>query len=218
MNLEAELAGDHLRLPGTAFLPADSAPGDGTGATTGTATGRVVPAAAVRDADPAASPPEIRTVAGETVFVRAERRAELESFCLANRIPRQSRPDVWGALLEPFLDTEFTPERQAATQACLSRVAGLSAGEVADIRARVAPLMRAYNGLHWDWHHLGLADLLDAATADWIPEHLRIAPGEQAAFYSWAAGIADLGRNPGATDADEGSSARTEPGTEPGVG
>ncbi|MFC5885574.1 hypothetical protein RMN57_02785 [Kitasatospora sp. CM 4170] len=37
-------------------------------------------------------------------------------------------------------------------------------------------------------------------TADRIPERLRIAPGEQAAFYSWAARIADLGRHPDATD------------------
>ncbi|GAA4985857.1 hypothetical protein [Kitasatospora paranensis] len=64
---------------------------------------------------------------------------------------------------------------------------------MAAIRARVGPLMRAYNFAHGDWCHLGLADLLDAATADWIPAHLRIPPAERAAFHTWAMRIADGG-------------------------
>ncbi|MFE4637222.1 hypothetical protein ACFRJ1_28115 [Streptomyces sp. NPDC056773] len=131
-------------------------------------------------------------MSGETVFVSAQQRAELERFCIDHRIPRRSRPDVWGDLLEPFLDTEFTPEGQASTQARLGR-AGLGPDEVAGIRAKVGPLMRAYNAVHEDWHHLGLADLLDAATSDWIPEEHRIKSGERAAFRAWAMEIADLG-------------------------
>ncbi|MGC0318263.1 hypothetical protein QBC98_006780 [Kitasatospora acidiphila] len=181
VNLHVVFAGDHVRLPKSAVVPA------------GSALGGTIPAAAVRDADPQAAPPEIRTVSGATLLVPAEQRAELENFCAANRIPLRSRPDVWGDLLEPFLDTEFTPERQAVTQARLRR-AGLGADEVAGIRARVAPVMRAYNAVHQDWHHLGLADLLDAATAGWMPEHLRIKSGERAAFYAWAMTIADRGR------------------------
>ncbi|MER6523200.1 hypothetical protein ABT246_41195 [Streptomyces sp. NPDC001553] len=180
MKLHAVLAGDHVRLPESALLPADSAPQG------------IIPAAVMRDADPDASPPEIRTVSGETVFVSAERRTELERFCIDNRIPRRSRPDVWGDLLEPFLDTEFTTEHQAAAQARLDQV-GLGPDEVAGIRHKVAPLMRAYNTVHEDWHHLGLADLLDAATADWIPEDQQIRPSEVAAFCAWAMRIADLG-------------------------
>ncbi|MCX4783239.1 hypothetical protein [Streptomyces sp. NBC_01264] len=147
---------------------------------------------AIRDVDPDASPPEIRTVSGEILFVSAERRAELERFRRDNGIPRRSRPDVWGDLLEPFLDTEFTAERRAATQARLDQ-AGLGPDEVADIRHKVAPLMRAYNTVQEDWHHLGLADLLDAAIADWIPQDQQIKPGECAAFCAWAMKIADLG-------------------------
>jgi hypothetical protein len=39
--------------------------------------------------------------------------------------------------------------------------------------------------------------LLDAVTADWIPEHLRIKSGDTAAFYDWAMTIADLGHRHG---------------------
>ncbi|MFH8894508.1 hypothetical protein [Streptomyces sp. NPDC017949] len=180
MILHVVLAGDHVRLSESAPLPADFAPKG------------IIPAAVIRDADPDSSPPEIRTVSGETVFVSAERRTELERFCIDNRIPRRSRPDVWGDLLEPFLDTAFTTESQAATQARLDQ-AGLGPDEVASIRHKVAPLMRAYNTVHEDWHHLGLADLLDAATAASIPQHQQIKPSEIAAFCAWAMKIADLG-------------------------
>jgi hypothetical protein len=180
VNLEVVLAGDHVRLKESAL------------AFPGTAPGGAIPAAAVRDADPTAAPPELRTLSGDTLFVPAVQREELEHFCAANGIPRRTRPDVWGDLLECFLDTEFTPATRAATQERLS-LSGLDEDEVAGIRGKVAPLMNAYNSLHRDWCRLGLADLLDAATADWIPGHLRIGSADQAAFCAWAMRIADLG-------------------------
>lgn len=181
MNPDVLLDGDRLRIR-------EAAP-----TAVGAARERVVPATSVRDTDPDAFPPEIRTVEGETLFVPADRRGELERFCAVNRIPRRPRPDVWGDLLEPFSDTGFTAEHQGATLTRLRRAAGLDADDVAAIRARVGPLVRAYNAVHQDWCHLGLADLLDAATADWIPEGLRVAPADRAAFRTWAMRIADLG-------------------------
>lgn len=156
-------------------------------------------AAAILDADPAGAPPEIRTVSGETLFVSAQQREELERFCRASQIPTRKRPDIWGDLLEPFLDTEFTPEYEAAT---LSRLhhAGLTETEVSRVRARVGPLMHAYNAIHWDWCHLGLADLLDAITTEALPGHsrawLRVEQvrgelGDLASFYAWAMRIAN---------------------------
>ncbi|MEU9302419.1 hypothetical protein [Streptomyces sp. NPDC048269] len=155
----------------------------------------VLRASAVRAGDPAAAPPEIRTVAGDTVFVPAPQRAELERFCEDNGIPRVRRPDVWGELLEPFLDTAFGPDHQAATLDRPERL-GVGRAEAASIRDRVAPLMTAYNALHWDRHHLGLADLLDAASAAVPPGHPHGRPGEVAAFRSWAMAIAERGRSP----------------------
>jgi hypothetical protein len=100
-------------------------------------------ASAIRDADPAATPPEIRR-----------------------------RPDIWGDLLEPFVDTEFTPEDEAATLSRL-RQTGLTDIEIAQARAKAGPLILAYNAFHWDWAHLGLADLFDALTTDSLPDYLR---------------------------------------------
>lgn len=178
LRLEVTFADDHVAFPEN-HLSRIGGSVDGT-----------VGAASIRDADPAASPPEIRTESGETLFVSATQRQDLDQFCQASQVPIRKRPDVWGDLLEPFLDTQLTARQQAAT---LSRLheAGLTDAEIDEIRAKVGPLMRAYNACHWDWHHLGLADLLDAATSDWLSGHRRVAPGETASFYSWAMGIAN---------------------------
>lgn len=152
--------------------------------------GVLLAAAEIRDFDPGLPPPELRTVWGETRFLSSPRRPELERFCARHGIARRSRPDVWGDLLEPFLDTSSTPAERAATLARLA-AAGVGATEAARIRERVGPLLSAYNALHWDWHHLGLADLLDAATAPEVPEELRIPPTRRDAFRAWAMEIAD---------------------------
>ncbi|MEU5537651.1 hypothetical protein [Streptomyces sp. NPDC020362] len=105
----------------------------------------------------------------------------------------RSRPEVRADLLEPFLDTVVTPEHQAAALTRLSK-GGLAPAEVAGIRDKVAPIMLAYNAVLWEWHHLGLADLLYAApAAPWVPEHQRIEPADKAVFFAWAMNIADLG-------------------------
>ncbi|MFD7910822.1 hypothetical protein ACFV30_08830 [Streptomyces sp. NPDC059752] len=161
----------------------------GDGALPDAAPGGVLCASAVREADPSAIPPEIRTRSGEIVFVTSVRQAELEQFCTDNGIPLRSRPDVWGDLLEPFLDTEFDRRHRAATLDRLA-AAGVDAAEAAEIRERVRPLMAAYNSVHWDWFHLGLADLLDAARSDLVPEELRIPAGDLRAFRAWATDIA----------------------------
>ncbi|MGW2397315.1 hypothetical protein ACWCYY_12250 [Kitasatospora sp. NPDC001664] len=117
MRPDAVLATDHLRVPRTGSSPEE----------------RVVPVRAVRDADPDATPPEVRTVEGETVFFPAGQRAELRAFCARHGIALLRRADVWGDLLEPFLDTVFTAEHWA----------GLEPGEVPAVRDRVAPDARA---------------------------------------------------------------------------
>ena len=171
-------------------------------------------ASAIRDADPAAAPPQIRTVRGETLFVSAAQRVELEQFCRASLIAVRKHPDIWGDLLMPLADTEFTPEDEEATRSRLNQ-AGLADGEISQIRARVGPLMLAYNAFYWDWAHLGLADLLDAlTTTDKLPhaglrvEEIRAELGETAGFYAWAMKIANrTGPHSPAWDAREPPSA-----------
>ncbi|MCF2526516.1 hypothetical protein [Yinghuangia soli] len=175
----------------------------------------ILPVAAVRDVDPGTAPPEIRTVSGLMVFVSAVQRAELERWCADEGIAVRRRPDVWGDLLEPYLDTEFTDRMREITDERLS-ARGLGPEEVADIRERVAPLMIIFNDFLWDEYHLGLCDLLDALGGDVIPEawadgrsldvaaaRVRLMAGfpDHAAFVAWAMRIADLGYAANATGA-----------------
>ncbi|WP_280232525.1 hypothetical protein [Nocardia cyriacigeorgica] len=179
MGLEATFTGDRVRF-GDEHLSAADLPADG----------HEVSAADIRDADPAAIPPEIRTRTGITLFVSATQRAELGGFCAAHSIPIVRRFDVWAELLEPYLDTEFSDHDQRATIARLERV-GIDADEVARIRERVGPVVDAYNALVWEWVHLGLRDLFEAATSRFVSEQLRAGLGDLTEFRAWAMAVAD---------------------------
>jgi hypothetical protein len=144
------------------------------------------------------APPEIRTTSGETLFIAAIQRPDLEQFCHRNGITKKHRPDIWADLLEPFLDTWFDPEDELATDNRL-REAGLSQEEVVGIRQRLTPLMHAYNfdSMLWDWIHLGLCDLLDAATGPLVKlvnPSLQATLGDPVALYAWAMEIAERHR------------------------
>lgn len=178
--MDAVFAEEHIGFPRYDFRGASVHP-------TGT-----VALAQIRDADWTAIRPEIRTTLGETLFLPAGQRPELEQFCVRNGVIRRSRFDAWGDLLEPFLDTWFDPEEERATLARL-RDAGFPSWEVAEIRRRLTPLMYAYNfdAMVWEWAHLGLSDLLNAANAPVVAPDIRNALGDPAAFYGWAMRIAD---------------------------
>jgi len=152
LKLDVTFAGDYVFFP-AGHLSRIGGTFDGTLAAVG-----------IRDADPAAAPPQIRTLSGKTLFVSAMQRADLERFCQASQIPLRKRPDIWGDLLEPFVDTELTPEHEAATRSRLSQ-AGLTDSEISQTRVKVGPLMLAYNAFHWD--------LLDALTTDKLPGYLH---------------------------------------------
>ena len=107
--------------------------------------------------------PPVLKIGDELIFVSAEHRSELESFASRNNIAVQTRFDIWDAILEPFIDTEFPPENAKRNKENLERY-GLGEEQVQKWRERVGETMVAYNfgtGL-WDWAHLGLWDLLNA--------------------------------------------------------
>lgn len=121
-----------------------------------------IPAGEVDEIDLDGAPPVLR-VGNDLVFVSAELRSELEAFAKRNRIIVKRRFDIWDAILEPFIDTEFTPENARRNKENLEKY-GLKEKQVKEWRARVSETMIAYNfgtGL-WDWVHLGLWDLLTA--------------------------------------------------------
>ncbi|WP_410873300.1 hypothetical protein [Nocardia sp. A7] len=151
----------------------------------------VIAISEIADADPRALPPQVRTVDGETLFLRAADRPALDEFCRRNGIETHRGPDIWGDLLEPFLDTSFDAEDQRATDTRLHR-AGLSQEEIVAIRERVGPAMMSYNfdSMLWEWAHLGLDDLLSAANGVLARPAARATLGDPAQFYSWAMRIA----------------------------
>ena len=151
-----------------------------------------VAVAAIRDADPDTAPPEVRLRSGETLFVPAEGRDGLRAFCHDHGIALVRRPDVWGALLAPFLDTEFTAADEARTGELLA-AAHVNLEEVARLRARFGDAMVAYNvdSMLWDWVHLGLWDLLQALCGTLSGERHRLPPEEFATVYWEAMALAD---------------------------
>ena len=185
-RLESRFLEGSIRFPDYPYAPASVFP---TGA---------VRAGAIRDADPRAAPPELRLHTGETLFVSGAQHSEPRTFCAGHGIPLRSRPDVWDALLQPFVDAEFTEGDDVRTAALLARF-GIDVDETAGIRARFGPAMAAYNlgtGL-WDWVHLGLMDLLEALSGELAGEH-RLPPDAFAETYRWAMALAD--RSAGAAE------------------
>ncbi|MEV4145789.1 hypothetical protein AB0J40_19105 [Amycolatopsis sp. NPDC049691] len=149
----------------------------------------------IRDAEPGATPPEIRTTRGETLFVPHDRRAELEEFGHRHGIAVVRRRDVWADLLEPFLDTEIGAEAERATDERLHR-AGIPRPEVRRIRDRLTPLMTAYNfdSMLWEWAYLGLFHLLSAVNGPLVPPGIRAGVGDPAKVHAWAMDIAERGQ------------------------
>ena len=116
----------------------------------------------IDEIDPQGAPPTLK-IGNELIFISAEHRSELESFAKRNCIAIHTRFDIWDAILEPFIDTEFTPEKVKRNKENLEKY-GLGEEHVQKWRERVGEIMIAYNfgtGL-WDWVHLGLWDLLIA--------------------------------------------------------
>ena len=155
---------------------------------------RHLPWSKIRDLDPDAAPPEIRTADGETLFVHAKQAVELRNACDAAGLPIVPRVDVWDLLLEPYLDTSFDAEDQERTRSKLE-ACGISRQETTRIRRRVGATMLAYNAVLWDWVHLGLYDLLTASrrSPTWLTLGHRLLPRRYAKFYWWAMEIADRG-------------------------
>jgi predicted metal-dependent HD superfamily phosphohydrolase len=111
-------------------------------------------------------PPQLRLATGEILFVPYPAKAVLMTFINQNDVKVERRTSVWGALLDPFLDTwEEQPviDRQFAWLARL----GLEREAVDRWRREVAVPMIAYNfGTNlWEWGSLDLYDVLTAQQA-----------------------------------------------------
>ncbi|HEX5541715.1 MAG TPA: hypothetical protein VFX60_09145 [Micromonospora sp.] len=143
--------------------------------------GRNIPWSRVWDADPGESPPQLRLVDGRTVFISAEYREELATAVSDAGVPVVERYDVWGDLLQPFLDTDYDIWREECEQRLRSW--GFSDQETRRIRQRVRKRMLALTLATWEWISYGQSDLLLATCPTPDPSYRR--------FRAWTDVVAD---------------------------
>lgn len=154
-----------------------------------------VPHNAIKEVVVTGSPPEIRTVEDEVLFVERSRMDELIQCARRANIPIVGRVDVWSLILDPFVDTQFTEEEKARSDRQLEEC-GIRRKECEGLRNRVAPAMTAYNfdsGL-WDWSHLGLYDLLCALSGILSGAAHKLEKRKMKRFYWKAMAIAARGK------------------------
>ena len=118
-------------------------------------------------------PPTIK-VKDELIFLTSEKRNELKEFAHRNNIKAIKRPDIWGWILEPFLDTEFTQETDERLTRLLSEY-GLTKEIVSSIRKEVKTQMLKYNfdTMLWEWGGLGAEDVLKAMLTKYDEDNFK---------------------------------------------
>jgi len=154
-------------------------------------TNKIIPASSIQEMVETASMPSIRVNENELVFISAEDRKLLVKFCVKNAIPINKRADVWGIILDAFLDTTHSEEWKQKGLMQLYNC-GISELECNNLRQEVAERMVAYNfasGL-WEWVHLGLSDVLYASSGYLSGEKHRLSDNDFEKFYFKAMDIA----------------------------
>lgn len=116
----------------------------------------------IDDLDFKSYPPTFR-VGNELIYLSSEKKIELEAFAKRNNIVTVERPMIWGWILEPFLDTEFTTEMDQRLTILLESY-GLSIDQVKSLRAEVEIQMLKYNfdTMLWEWGGFDASDVLKA--------------------------------------------------------
>ena len=139
----------------------------------------------IDDIDFKSYPPTIR-IGDELIFISSKKKSELEIFASKNNIKTTKRPNIWGWILEPFLDTEFTIERDQQLAQLLESY-GLSIENVQYLRAEVATQMVKFNfdTMLWEWVSFNASDVLCAMRVKYNKEEFR-------AFYKRVMTIALL--------------------------
>ncbi|HEX8441411.1 hypothetical protein [Archangium sp.] len=156
----------------------------------------LIPVEALREVCVGWFPPTLGTREGEYLFVPAGQARELADFASQHGIPFVKRFDVWSFLLEPFLDTQLSPELEEGHLRRLEEN-GVSRAEVQAIRERVEERMLALTAATWEWVHYGLHDVLTV-----MRPFTFFTGGSFARFYAEAMQLAERGQVQPATRED----------------
>jgi hypothetical protein len=127
----------------------------------------------IDDIDTHAYPPTFR-VGNELIYLTSKKKVELEDFAKRNNVKIVKRPWIWSWILEPFLDTEFTPETDERVAVNLENY-GLSADQVKSLRAEVETQMLKYNfdTMLWEWDGFDAVDVLKAMRTKYSKDEFK---------------------------------------------
>ncbi|OYU95722.1 MAG: hypothetical protein CFE21_11325 [Bacteroidetes bacterium B1(2017)] len=133
----------------------------------------IIQAEHIQDIDLHSYPPNIR-VGNEILFLTREKKDELEEFAKRNKLNTIERPTIWGWILEPFLDTEYTPETDQRLMELLGKY-GFSIEQIKYLRAEVETQMLKYNfdTMLWEWGGFDTLDVLKAMRTKYNPHEFR---------------------------------------------
>ncbi len=105
------------------------------------------------------SPPSMVINDNEVIFIPYKMKSDLEDFGKRNNVFITDRFDVWSAINEPFLDTEFDEAYLRKTKQSLIEN-GLTESEIQNIRKKIKFTMLSSNAFAWEWQYLGQFDYL----------------------------------------------------------
>lgn len=125
------------------------------------------------DIDLKATPPTIR-IQDDLIFLTAEKKADLEKFANHNNVKIIERQGIWEWILEPFLDTEYTIEKDQNLSKLLENY-GIEAHYLKFLRTEVEEQMYKYNfeTMLWEWVALGASDVLMAMRTKYNQEKFK---------------------------------------------
>lgn len=127
----------------------------------------------IADIDYKSCPPTFR-VDNELIYLTTEKKVELEEFAIRNNIKTTERQMIWGWILEPFLDTEFTTETDQRLTKLLENYS-LTADQIKYLRAEVETQMLKYNfdTMLWEWGGFDALDVLKAMRTKYNKEEFE---------------------------------------------
>lgn len=104
-------------------------------------------------------PPSIVINHKEVIFIDTNLRKKFIEFVKQHDLKVENRFDIWEAINEAFLDTEFTESHKKRTLENLAKN-GIPPEEVAQIRQEITEIMGGWGSIAWEANYLGHYDLL----------------------------------------------------------
>lgn len=158
---ESEILESEIRITDYPFKPSQAYPS------------RIFQASEI-DAISFNSYPPLLKVNDEVIFISREHSNSLKLFITRNQVSTFEPTRNWSRILEPFLDTEYTPSNHDKILQLLS-ANNILENELILIREEVRSQMLKYNfdTMLWEWGDLALSDVLAAMRVKYNEEDFQ---------------------------------------------